>query len=126
MFVKSILLFLLLFTTSAYSQFHELGVFLGGSNYIGDIGTDRYIDPNSPAFGLVYKWNVTDRYSFRGGFTFTKLTETEYNNSDINRFRRSYKVDNAIQEATLGIEFNFGNLTYTIQNLTSPLIFFMG
>ncbi len=107
MFTKSILLFLCLITTSAYSQFHELGLFLGGSNYIGDIGTDRYIDPNSPALGLVYKWNVTDRYSLRGGFTFTKLTETEYNNSDLNRFRRSYKVDNNIQEATVGIEFNF-------------------
>jgi len=125
MFVKSILLFLLLFTTSAYSQFHELGVFLGGSNYIGDIGTERYIDPNSPAFGLVYKWNVTDRYSFRGGFTFTKLTETEYNNSDINRFRRSYKVDNAIQEATLGIEFNFWefNLHNSEFNIT-PYLFY--
>ncbi|MCH1432775.1 MAG: DUF6089 family protein [Flavobacteriaceae bacterium] len=107
MFTKSILLFLCVITTSAYSQFHELGLFLGGSNYIGDIGTDRYIDPNSPALGLVYKWNVTDRYSLRGGFTFTKLTETEYNNNDLNRFRRSYKVDNNIQEATVGIEFNF-------------------
>ena len=107
MFTKSILFFLCVITTSAYSQFHELGLFLGGSNYIGDIGTDRYIDPNSPALGLVYKWNVTDRYSLRGGFTFTKLTETEYNNSDLNRFRRSYKVDNNIQEATVGIEFNF-------------------
>ena len=107
MFTKSILFFLCVITTSAYSQFHELGLFLGGSNYIGDIGTDRYIDPNSPALGLVYKWNVTDRYSLRGGFTFTKLTETEYNNNDLNRFRRSYKVDNNIQEATVGIEFNF-------------------
>ena len=89
MFTKSILFFLCVISTSAYSQFHELGLFLGGSNYIGDIGTDRYIDPNSPALGLVYKWNVTDRYSLRGGFTFTKLTETEYNNSDLNRFVNS-------------------------------------
>ena len=101
MFTKSILFFLCVFATSGYSQFHELGLFLGGSNYIGDIGTDQYIDPNSPALGLVYKCNVTDRYSLRGGFTFTKLTETEYNNNDLNRFRRSYKADNNIQEATV-------------------------
>ena len=56
---------------------------------------------------MVYKWNVTDRYSLRGGFTFTKLTETEYNNNDLNRFRRSYKADNNIQDAKVGIEFNF-------------------
>jgi hypothetical protein len=107
MFTKSILFFICVFATSAYSQFHELGLFLGSSNYVGDIGTDQYIDPNSPALGLVYRWNVTDRYSLRGGFTFTKLTETEYNNNDLNRSRRSYIVDNNIQEATVGIEFNF-------------------
>jgi len=38
MFTKSILFFLCVFATSGYSQFHELGLFLGGSNYIGDIG----------------------------------------------------------------------------------------
>jgi hypothetical protein len=107
MFAKSIFFFLCIFATSTYSQFHELGVFVGGSNYIGDIGTDRYIDPNSPALGVIYKWNITDRYSFRGGFIFTKLTETEYNNNDLNRFTRAYKVDNNIQEVTVGVEINF-------------------
>ena len=58
---------------SCLSQFHEVGVFLGGSNYIGDVGTDRYLDPNALAYGLIYKWNVTDRYSLRGGFTLTNL-----------------------------------------------------
>ena len=106
-FLKYILLLFCLFAVSARAQFHEIGIFLGGSNYIGDIGTHRYIDPNSPALGIIYKWNVTDRYSLRGGFTFTKLTENEYRNTDLNRFSRSYKVDNNIQEATVGVEFNF-------------------
>jgi len=97
----------LLYFSNCLSQFHEVGLFLGGSNYIGDIGTDQYIDPNSPAVGLIYKWNVTDRYSLRAGFTTTKLLETEYNNNDLNRFFRSYKLDNSLQEATLGIEINF-------------------
>jgi hypothetical protein len=26
-----------------YSQIHEVGVFLGGSNYIGDVGSTNYI-----------------------------------------------------------------------------------
>ena len=53
------------------AQFHEIGAFVGFSNYVGDVGTDRYVNPNSPAFGLVYKWNATDRYSLRAGFSFT-------------------------------------------------------
>jgi hypothetical protein len=31
-----------------YSQIHEVGVFLGGSNYIGDIGPTTYIASNEP------------------------------------------------------------------------------
>ena len=91
------------------AQFHEIGVFFGGSNYIGDVGSDRYLDPNQIAYGLLYKWNVTDRYSFRGGFTLTKLKENELNNRVINRSRRSYEIENSIQEFTAGIEINFKN-----------------
>ena len=54
-------------------SFTKLGAFIGGSNYIGDIGTDKYIDPNSPAFGIVYKWNAADRFSLRAGFSISKL-----------------------------------------------------
>ena len=50
----------LLYFSNCLSQFHEVGFFLGGSNYIGDIGTDQYIDPNSPAVGLIYKWTTCD------------------------------------------------------------------
>ncbi|MDA0793881.1 MAG: DUF6089 family protein [Bacteroidetes bacterium] len=113
-------------SSNCFAQFHEVGLFLGGSNYIGDIGTDRYIDPNSPAIGLLYKWNVTNRYSLRGGFTLTKLVETEYNNSDINRFNRSYKVDKSIQEAIVGIEVNFKEFNLHDADFNFTPYFFYG
>ena len=37
---------------SVHSQMHEFGTFLGGSNFIGDIGSSSYIKPNSFSFGL--------------------------------------------------------------------------
>ena len=43
----------------------------------------------------------------RGGFTLTTLNENEYRNNDINRFRRSYKISNSIEEVAAGIEINF-------------------
>ncbi|MGA0443673.1 MAG: DUF6089 family protein [Flavobacteriaceae bacterium] len=121
-----ILLFLFLFSTvELNAQTHEVGLFIGGSNYIGDIGTHRYVDPNSPALGVLYKWNTTERYSLRAGFTFTRLKENEYRNNDLNRFRRSYNVDNPIQEAMAGIEINFKefNLHSTVTSFT-PYIFY--
>ena len=39
------------------AQINEIGVFLGGSNFIGDIGKTNYVDPNEFAFGFLYKWN---------------------------------------------------------------------
>ena len=107
------------------AQFHEIGVFLGGSNYIGDVGTDRYLDPNELAYGVIYKWNVTERYSFRGGFTFTTLKENEFNNNQISRFRRSYKVENSLQEFTGGIEINFKEFNLHDPKLSfTPYVFY--
>jgi hypothetical protein len=113
------------FIVNARSQFHEIGAFIGSSNYIGDIGTDKYIHPNSPALGLVYKWNTTDRFSLRAGFTFSKLEENEFRNRDLNRFRRSYKLSNNIQEAMVGIEINFFEFNLHDETLGfTPYIFY--
>ncbi|HBS53074.1 MAG TPA: hypothetical protein DD806_03630, partial [Flavobacterium sp.] len=49
--------------TATQAQINELGVFVGGSNFIGDVGSTQYINPNSPALGLIYKWNKTPRHS---------------------------------------------------------------
>ena len=46
---------LLFCALNSNGQINELGVFLGGSNYIGDVGPTDYISPNEPAFGIIYK-----------------------------------------------------------------------
>ncbi|MBT6160892.1 MAG: hypothetical protein HOH81_04275 [Flavobacteriaceae bacterium] len=109
----------------ANGQFHEIGAFIGGSNYIGDVGTRNYIHPNNLAYGLLYKWNVTTRYSFRVGVTFTKLDEKEFYTDDINRFRRSYKVENPLQEAVIGAEINFIEFNLHQERFrVSPYVFY--
>jgi hypothetical protein len=124
--LKKVILFLLMIAGgSVTAQFHEIGVFLGGSNYIGDVGTDRFVDPNQLAYGILYKWNMTDRYSLRAGFTATTLSENEYGNSDINRFRRSFKIDNPIQEALAGIEINFTEFNlHDPTTIVTPYLFY--
>jgi hypothetical protein len=41
------------------AQIHEIGVFLGGNNYIGDLGKMTYVNPNQLAYGVLYKWNLS-------------------------------------------------------------------
>ena len=40
-----------------FSQIYEIGGFFGGSNFIGDVGSSQFVNPNELALGGVFKWN---------------------------------------------------------------------
>lgn len=63
-------LVLVLITTSLFAQHgltrrHEIGVFGGASYYTGDLNEDAAIGQMSPAFGLVYRYLINDRWALR-------------------------------------------------------------
>lgn len=89
------------------AQIHELGVFLGGSNTIGDVGADLPVYANSAAYGLVYKWNITRRYAIRANFMSSTLKSYDFYAKDVSRFNRFFTVDNQLLEFSLGFEVNF-------------------
>ena len=90
-----------------FSQIHEIGVFAGGSNFIGDVGATNYIAPNQPALGLVYKWNRSPRHSFRFTAIYTDLEGIDSKSDDPRRKLRGYRFNNDIMELSAGIEFTF-------------------
>lgn len=98
---------LFLFSMTTFSQINELGVFLGGSNYIGDIGRTNYIYPNNYALGGIYKWNMHPHFSLRATYTYAKVSgdDTDANNS----FRefRGLNFTNTVHELSAGIEYHF-------------------
>lgn len=98
---------LLCFFTVSRAQINELGVFLGGSNYVGDIGKENYIWPNSFAGGLVYKWNMHPRYAIRSNYTYTKLTADDADSDNSFRQERGLDFTNDLHDFAVGIEFNF-------------------
>jgi hypothetical protein len=102
-----IFLFCLISITPVKAQIHEIGVFLGGSNYIGDIGPTTYVAPNNLAFGLLYKWNKSPRHSWRISYTQSKITSKDSKASTPGRTQRGYNFENNIKEVSLGLEFNF-------------------
>jgi len=89
------------------AQIHEAGVFIGGSNYIGDVGSTTYISPNKPAFGILYKWNKSPRHSYRFSYTQSKITANDNESKEVSRNQRGYSFENSIKEVSLGLEFNF-------------------
>lgn len=91
----------------ANAQLHEIGVFAGGSNFIGDIGKTNYIAPNEPAFGLIYKWNRSKRHSWRFSATTAKITGNDLESNIPGREDRGFKFENRVTELSGGLEFNF-------------------
>jgi hypothetical protein len=95
------------FFTATQAQINELGVFVGGSNFIGDVGSTQYINPNSPALGLIYKWNKTPRHSWRFSYAQSNVIGKDIRSDDIQRRNRNLSFQNNINEFSGGIEFNF-------------------
>lgn len=89
------------------AQIHEVGVFLGGSNYIGDVGKTDYISPNELAFGILYKWNKSPRHSYRFSYMQSTISGNDLDSEVPARYQRGYKFKNEIKEFSAGLEFNF-------------------
>ena len=102
-----IVLFIIFGSAPMTAQIHEIGMFLGGSNYIGDIGPTDYIAPNAPAFGILYKWNRSPRHSWRASATVSKVKSFDADSKVPARKSRDYKFENELKEVSLGLEFNF-------------------
>jgi len=56
----------------SYAQRYEIGLFVGGNNVVGDVGSGFYVDPTGATIGGVFKWNIDNRWGLRfdGGGSF--------------------------------------------------------
>lgn len=120
-----IVFFFVIFSNlESFGQIHEIGIYAGGSNFIGDIGSTKYIAPNQPAFGAIYKWNRSPRHSFRFTLINTDLEGIDKNSDDPRRKQRDYNFKNNIVELSVGIEFTF--LDFNLHdpgNKSTPYLF---
>lgn len=106
-----------------HAQIHEIGVFAGGSNYIGDVGPTDYISPNKLALGVLYKWNKSPRLAYRFSYTQSRITSNDLHSEEASRNQRGYRFDNKIKELSAGLEFNFFDFNLnTFGNKTTPYI----
>ena len=94
-------------TTRSEGQVNEVGIFIGGSNYIGDIGSEYYINPNDLMGGLIYKWNFNPRIALRGTFTYAQISADDDDATNSERLNRGLRFNNSIKELAFGFEFNY-------------------
>jgi hypothetical protein len=120
----TILILTILSVQFSHSQINELGVFLGGSNFIGDVGATDYISPNQFAVGGIYKWNRSKRHSYRASLIFSDLEGVDVNSDDPRRIQRGYEFSTKIMELSAGIEFTFMDFDlHSGQKVATPYLY---
>ncbi|MRI62569.1 hypothetical protein EDM00_00950 [Ornithobacterium rhinotracheale] len=133
-FMKRIVVFFLsIITGISYGQRHELGVFLGGTNAISDIGRTDYINPmpkkvngsfKVPAtFGLIYRRNLNPQQSLRFGLTYASFIDSDYLAVEEYRRYRGLSYTNSLLELSTLFEYNFFPINTEQRSAHSPYIF---
>ncbi|WNW00780.1 DUF6089 family protein [Tenacibaculum sp. HL-MS23] len=114
--MKNTIIFILFAFTAItiQSQTHEIGFFVGGTNYVGDIGRSSYIYPNELGGGLIYKYNLNPRIALRGTYTYIPVSGDDKSSENLFRQNRGNNFSNNLHEFAVGIEFNF--FDYNISN----------
>lgn len=107
--MKNILVFCvsIFITITLNAQMNEIGPFIGGSNYIGDVGSTTYINPKDLSLGVIYKLNLSSRFAARATFTHVKFSADNANAASPRKKSIPYKFNNSLNEIALGLEFNF-------------------
>lgn len=101
------IVFFSLFVCTASAQINELGITVGASNTIGDIGSTQYVNPTDVGFGLQYRWNRSPRHSWRVNYTYIPVSGDDKKSDMPFRKERGLAFENKLHELALGLEFNF-------------------
>ena len=109
---------------SGHSQNNEIGIFFGGTNYIGDVGPTTYINPlpkknylsdelsefNS-VIGIIYKKNISKRIALRGGLSIAEISSNDlWKGSSNYRKSREKSFKNNLEELMLAWSLTLENL----------------
>lgn len=103
---------------------HEVGLFLGGSYYIGDINPRLHFFKTHPAGGSFYRFNYSHRIAFRAGINVGTVSGDDSQSNNPDQLERNLNFKSRIYEAYGKAEFNF--VEYAIGHnkyIFSPYLF---
>ena len=116
--------FLLMFVpiTASAQQTLEVGVFGGGSYYLGDLNPAWHFNQTQFAFGGVARYNLNDRWAVKGSFYHGKLKGDDTKTNAI--INRELNFLTKINDISLVAEFNWWDyFTGSKKSFFTPYIF---
>jgi len=94
-------------SSSALAQRSELGIFAGGAFYLGDLNPSGLFSQTQPAFGAVYRFNLTTRWALRANILSGVVTADDAISGTA---ERNLHFRSRVNEFSIQAEINF--LTY--------------
>lgn len=85
----------------------ELGFLIGGSYYMGDINPIMPFKNTQLALGLVYRYNIHSRLTFRANALYGNLEGFDSQSKEAINVDRNLSFHTSIYEVAAGIEFNY-------------------
>ncbi len=95
------------FSNFLLGQEYEAGIFIGGSNYVGDIGRTNYLYPNNIAGAIFFKYNWNPRIALRATYSYLPIKGDDLDADTDFKNTRALSFSNTINELAIGLEYNF-------------------
>jgi hypothetical protein len=118
-----VIVFLSLSTSISFSQGFktaaEFGFFGGGSYYIGDLNPSKHFVYSKPAFGAIFRYNLTTRYSLRFTATYGNVYGNDADADDPFMVQRNLSFTSDILELAFGVELDL--FKYRINDMKYPI-----
>ncbi|MDY0102418.1 MAG: DUF6089 family protein [Lentimicrobium sp.] len=123
--MKKLILALLLFTvygTVDAQRYGEIGLFGGGSYYLGDLNPGNQFLLTKPAFGAFLRHNFNERIAVRGGFTYGTLQGDDLV-SKVNP-ERGLNFTSHVSDISATVELNFFDYFIgSLRHFVTPYMF---
>lgn len=116
---------LLTLPAAAQKRVQELGLFLGGSYYTGDLNPNGHFNSlTKPAGGVVHRYNLNDRFTWRNGIFLGTIAGDDARSASFSQQQRNLSFKSKLYEFHSVAEFNF--LEYEIgdeKRMFTPFMF---
>lgn len=110
--------FLLQVKAQGFKSAAEVGVYAGGSYYIGDLNSKHLVDSRF-AYGGIFRYNLSTRHSIRITGFYGNVWADDANNSDPYKFNRNLNFQSRILELAVGYEIDW--FKYRISDMKYPI-----
>lgn len=91
----------------AYGRDSEVGIWVGGAAYIGDINPDHNPKNTRPGGGLLYRYNLNPHMAFRGTIGFVRLKHEDALSKNPYQQARNLSFKSNVIEGAGQIELHF-------------------